>query len=122
MNVITKSGTNHIHGDAFDFLRNTDLDARDYYSPTRGVYHQNQFGGTAGGPIVRDKLFFFADYQGTRQNIGQGTGLVPVPSAADRSGNLSDLAGQLNGSVIGPAEASLLSQQLGYTVTVGEPF
>jgi hypothetical protein len=122
VNVITKSGTNHFHGDAFDFLRNTDLDARNYFSPTRGVYRQNQFGGTFGGPIRRDRLFFFADYQGTRQVIGESTGLVPVPSAADRTGNLSDQANQLSGSVIGPAVASSLTAGLGYAVTVGEPF
>lgn len=122
VNVITKSGTNQIHGNAFDFLRNTDLDARNYFSPARGVYHQNQFGGTLGGPIVRDKLFFFADYQGTRQNIGVSTGLVPVPSASDRSGNLSDVSSQLTGSVVGPAVANSLTQKLGYTVKVGEPF
>ena len=71
VNVITKSGTNRFHGNAFDFLRNTNLDARNYFSPTRGVYHQNQFGGTFGGPIIHNKLFFFADYQGTRQTIGK---------------------------------------------------
>lgn len=122
VNVITKSGTNQFHGDAFDFLRNTALDARNYFSPTRGVYHQNQFGGTFGGPLRHDRLFFFADYQGTRQTIGQSTGLVPVPSAADRMGNLSDVASQLTGTVVGPAVASSLSSKLGYPVSVGEPF
>lgn len=122
VNVITKSGTNQLHGDAFEFLRNTDLDARQYFNPTRGVYHQNQFGGTVGGPIVRDRLFFFADYQGTRQVVGDSTGLVPVPSAADRTGNLSDDSSQLTGTVVGPAFASSLSTKLGYPVAVGEPF
>jgi hypothetical protein len=122
VNVITKSGTDQFHGDAFDFLRNTNLDARNYYAQTRGGYHQNQFGGIFGGPIVRQKLFFFADYQGTRQSIGESTGLIAVPSAADREGNLSDVAGQLTGTVVGPAVASNLSQQLGYPVSVGEPF
>lgn len=122
VNVITKSGTNQFHGDAFEFLRNTNLDARNYFSPTRGVYHQNQFGGTVGGPLLRDRLFFFADYQGTRQTIGESTGLVPVPSAADRTGDLSDVADQLTGTVVGPAVASSLSTKLGYPVTVGEPF
>lgn len=122
VNVITKSGTNQFHGNAFDFLRNTDLDARNYFSPTRGVYRQNQFGGTLGGPILRDRLFFFADYQGTRQTIGESTGLVPVPSAADRTGDLSDVANQLTGTVVGTAVANSLSTKLGYQVTVGEPF
>jgi Carboxypeptidase regulatory-like domain len=122
VNVITKSGTNRFHGNAFDFLRNTNLDARNYFSPTRGAYHQNQFGGTFGGPIIRNKLFFFADYQGTRQTIGESTGLIPVPSAADRTGDLSDQAGSLTGMVVGPAVATTLSQGLGYPVSVGEPF
>ena len=82
INVITKSGTNQFHGDVFEFLRNTDLDARNFFSPTRGTFIQNQFGGTAGGPIVRNKIFFFSDYQGTRQIQGTDTGLIPVPSLA----------------------------------------
>ena len=86
INVVTKSGSNQFHGDAFDFLRNTDLDARNYYSPTRGVYIQNQFGGTIGGPILKSKAFFFADYQGTKQIIGT-TQNFPVPSLSDRAGN-----------------------------------
>src|SRR5207302_2844658 len=62
INVITKSGTNRIHGNVFEFLRNTNLDAKGYLDPLRGAYHQNQFGGTIGGPIKHDKIFFFADY------------------------------------------------------------
>src|SRR5271156_342242 len=95
INVITKSGNNAFHGDLFEFLRNTDLDARNYFSPTRGAFIQNQFGGTLGGPIKRNKIFFFADYQGTRQRQGVDTGLIPVPSAPDRTGNLSDQASSL---------------------------
>jgi hypothetical protein len=90
--VVTKSGTNAFHGDAFEFLRNTDLDARNYFSPTRGAFDQNQFGGTLGGPIRKNKVFFFADYQGTRSTQGIDTGEIPVPSLQDRSGNLSDVA------------------------------
>ena len=122
IDVVTKSGTNHWHGDVFEFLRNTDLDARDYFSPTRGTFDQNQFGGTLGGPIRRDKLFFFADYQGTRLTEGVPTGVIPVPSLQDRAGNLSDLASSLSGTVTGQNWASLLSKQLGYTVVPGEPY
>ncbi len=61
INVVTKSGTNDFHGDAFEFVRNTDLDARNYFSPTRGAFDQNQFGGTFGGPIRKNKIFFFTD-------------------------------------------------------------
>ena len=123
VNVITKSGGDSFHGDAFDFLRNTDLDARNFYSNQRGKYIQNQYGGTFGGPILRKrKLFFFADYQGTRQDIGQPTGLIAVPSAADRSGNLSDVSSGLTGTVAGSYWANQLSQELGYTVAAGEAY
>jgi len=132
ISVVTKSGTNALHGDAFEFLRNTNLDARNYFSPTRGAFDQNQFGGTLGGPIRRNKVFFFADYQGTRLIQGIDTGEIPVPSLQDRAGNLSDLANAFttvdqNGSrvpttVSGASWASQLSRKLGYGVTAGEPY
>jgi hypothetical protein len=127
ISVITKSGANAFHGNAFEFLRNTDLDARNYFSPTRGAFRQNQFGGTIGGPIRRDKLFFFLDYQGTRQTRGVDTGNIPVPSDADRTGDLLDFTtgpggSQLSGIVGGPYFANLLTQELGYGVTAGEPY
>jgi hypothetical protein len=122
VNVVTKSGGNHFHGNVFEFLRNTDLDARNYFSPTRGAFRQNQFGGTLGGPIHRDRVFFFADYQGTRQTQGVDTGTISVPSAADRLGNLSDLSNNLTGVVGGPYFANLLTQKLGYGVTSGESY
>jgi hypothetical protein len=132
INVVTRSGTNQFHGDVFEFLRNTDLDARNYFSPARGTYIQNQFGATLGGPVMRNRIFFFADYQGTRQIQGVSTGLIPVPSVQDRSGNLSDVASSFvtvdqNGNstptmVSGSYWASQLSQRLGYGVTAGEPY
>ncbi len=122
ISVITKSGTNKFHGSAFEFLRNTNLDARNYYSPTRGAFRQNQFGGTFGGPMRKDKLFFFGDYQGTRQTQGIDTGLISVPSDPDRRGNLSDLSSNLTGTVSGPYLATLLSRKLGYNVSAGEAY
>jgi Carboxypeptidase regulatory-like domain/TonB dependent receptor-like, beta-barrel len=145
INVVTKSGTNAFHGDLFEFVRSTDLDARNYFSPTRGVFDQNQFGGTFGGPIRRNKIFFFADYQGTRSTQGIATGQIPVPSIEDRTtGNMSD---QINSqgfdqlgfcgsqadpvsqqvfeipcTVSGPQIATMLSSRLGYPVTAGEPY
>src|ERR1700691_4843975 len=92
INVATKAGTNVFHGDVFEFARNTNLDARNYFSPTRGAFDQNQFGGTFGGPIRKSKVFFFGDYQGTRLTQGVDSGQIPVPSLQDRTGNLSDLA------------------------------
>ena len=122
ISVVTKSGTNEFHGDLFEFLRNTDLDARNYFSPTRGQFDQNQFGATIGGPILKNKLFFFADYQGTRLIQGVDTGEIPVPSVQDRSGNFSDVASSLTGTVSGPNIAQLLAGKLGYNVTAGEPY
>src|SRR5260370_12001045 len=77
VNVITKSGTNQLHGDLFEFLRNDDLNANDFFlnrnGQARPVLKQNQYGGTVGGPIIKDKLFLFGSYQGTPPVNGQGT-------------------------------------------------
>jgi hypothetical protein len=125
ISVVTKSGGNGFHGGAFDFLRNTDLDARNYFSPTRGAFRQNQFGGTFGGPIRRDKVFFFTDYQGTRQTQGIDTGEIPVPTAAQRAGNFIDPStgvSQLTGCVSGPYLAGLLAADLGSNVAANDPY
>ncbi len=133
INVVTKSGTNNLHGDAFEFLRNTDLDANTFFDKQttpvtpRPAFVQNQYGGVFGGPIRKDKLFFFLDYQGTRQTQGIDTGNIGVPSNADRTGNLYDFTtgpagNQLNGLVSGPYFANILTQELGYQVTAGEPY
>ncbi len=122
INVVTKSGTNAFHGDVFEFFRNTNLDARNYFSPSRGIFDQNQFGGTFGGPLKKNKIFFFADYQGTRLTQGVDTGQIPVPSQQDRSGNLLELASTLTGTVSGQSWANSLSQKLGYQVSPGEPY
>src|SRR5580698_4083087 len=125
INVITKSGTNAFHGNLFEFLRNTDLDAANYVFnglATRGVYHQNQYGGTLGGPVKRDKIFFFADYQGNRVVQGVNTGAVAVPSQAEHTGNFADRAGLLTGTVGGAAWAQTLQGELGYPVSAGENY
>src|SRR5580700_6669050 len=122
INVVTKSGSNAFHGAAFEFLRNTDLDARNFFDGTRGVFEQNQFGGVIGGPIEKNKVFFFADYQGTRTVQGIASPETSVPSLQDRAGNLSDIASTLTGTVSGPYTAKLLTQKLGYSVSEGEPY
>jgi hypothetical protein len=121
INVVTKSGGNAFHGSGFEFLRNTDLDAKNYFSKQRSTFEQNQYGGTLGGPIKRNKLFFFGDYQGQHTKQGQDTGVVAVPSLANRSGNFSDsptFTGKVNGSFL----AQTLTNILGYQVTSGEAF
>jgi len=122
VNVVTKTGSNRLHGAGFEFLRNTALDARNFFSPERSFYRQNQFGGILGGPIKKNQVFFFGDYQGTRQSQGIDTGLIPVPSLANRAGNLSGLSDSLTGTVGGPYLANLLSQKLGYAVSANEPY
>ena len=135
VDVITKSGTNQFHGDIFEFLRNTDLDANDYFrnsaGQTRPVLRQNQYGGVIGGPIIKNKLFFFGSYQGWKQTNGIGaTSLQSVflpllsPSASGRTAvalgkEFAGLAGlqggtkvAADGSNINPVALSLLNATL----------
>jgi hypothetical protein len=116
--VISKSGSNAFHGNAFEFFRDTNLDARGYFDPTRSAFNQNQFGGVIGGPIKRENIFFFTDYQATRTTQGVSTGNISVPTVAERNGTF----GGLTGSVSGPYLAALLAQKLAYPVTAGEPY
>src|ERR1700683_3023348 len=120
INAITKSGTNGFHGDAFEFLRNDKLDARNFFAPSKSELRRNQFGYAAGGPFWKSKLFWFSDYQGTRQVQGAETGLVTVPTAAQRAGDFDPSL--LTGTIDGPYWAQVLSQRLGYTVAQNEPY
>jgi hypothetical protein len=85
VNIITKSGTNTLHGSAFEFVRTPALNARRWDQPTKDEIHRNQFGGTIGGPIRRDRTFFFAAYQGTVFHNVLSTTSQPVPNAAQRA-------------------------------------
>jgi len=99
VNATTKSGTNRFHGSAWEFLRNDKFDARGYFeSPTdpKAPYKQNQFGATLGGPIIKEKVFFFGDYEGTRINSAQ-TVFETVPSVAETKGDFSDILGGQSG-------------------------
>jgi hypothetical protein len=89
VNAVTKSGTNTIHGDLFEFLRNGDLNARNTFAPLRDTLKRNQYGGTVGGPIKKDKLFIFGGYQGTLQRSYPTAAPAFVPTAAMLSGNFS---------------------------------
>ena len=88
VNATTKSGSNQIHGVVYEFLRNQAFDARNYFDQTLPPYHQNQFGATIGLPIIHDKLFLFADYEGLRLSQGQ-TNTALVPTAQQRAGDFS---------------------------------
>ncbi|HZQ55201.1 MAG TPA: TonB-dependent receptor [Bryobacteraceae bacterium] len=92
MNVVTRSGSNAFHGTLFDFLRNDVVNARNFFQSTVTPLHWNQFGGTLGGPIKRDKTFFFVSYQGFRESTSNYVNSIVVPSAAQRTGDFSALA------------------------------
>ena len=87
--AVTKSGSNSFHGDAFDFFRNGDMNARNFFAPTRDTLKRNQYGGTIGGPIMRNKLFFFFGYQGTRTRQDPSTTNAFVPTPAMLTGDFS---------------------------------
>ena len=109
VNLTTKSGTNDFHGSAFEFLRNEALNARNLFAPktaanpNKPVFRRNQVGFVAGGPVIKDRTFFFGDYQGTRQSIAR-VRISTVPTLAQRQGNFSSSLGaplffQPNGSI-----------------------
>jgi hypothetical protein len=133
INVVTKTGTNGYHGNLFEFLRNTDFDAANFFDKgQRAAYHQNQFGGTFGGPIKKDKIFFFADYQGNRLIQGVTQRIIGAPTSDLESGNLASvesmfLDGHGNPTVVnGTAFANQLTQQFasstGQIVQEGEKY
>src|SRR5215469_14979443 len=90
-NYVLKAGTNAFHGAAFEYFRNTDLDARGFFPATRPADHQNEFGGLMGGPIRKNKLFFFANYDGYRYLSGSTPILQSIPTLAARTGDFSGL-------------------------------
>jgi hypothetical protein len=93
VNVITKSGTNQFHGNVYEYFRNTILDARGYPDTTKPQLNQNQFGGTFGGPIKKDRTFFFLSYEGRRIRDGVPGNLLNVPTAGEFGGDFSDAGG-----------------------------
>ena len=88
-NYIFKSGTNQFHGGVFEYFRNTDFDARGFFAATTPIEHQNEFGASIGGPIKKNKLFFFGNYDGYRFLSATPPGLQTIPTAAERSGDFS---------------------------------
>lgn len=123
VNVVTKSGTNEFHGNAWEYFRNTDLNANNFFlkqsGQARGVLNQNQFGGTIGGPVMKDKLFFFGSYQGTREKNGLSTGclsggvLVPPGITSDAgSRTAAALEAEYGVPSIDPTALAALNAQL----------
>lgn len=112
VNLITKSGTNNFHGDIYEYFRNTVLDAQGYFNTTRPQWNQNQYGGTFGGPIKKDRTFFFTSYEGRRVRQGMPGEVVNVPTPAERTGDFSGVGGFANGGGISlqdPLVASVLN-------------
>lgn len=95
VNIVTRSGTNDIHGTLFEFLRNGKLNARNFFAPKQDTLKRNQFGGSVGGPIVKDRLFYFGTYQGTRARTAPSGRVAFVPTEAERRGDFSSTAKQL---------------------------
>ena len=99
VNVVTKSGTNHYHGDAWEFIRNDDLDAANYFNPVRTPLKQNQFGGAIGGPVIlphyngRNKTFFYVSYEGFRNHTASNNPYL-TPTPAQLGGDFSNLESQ----------------------------
>jgi hypothetical protein len=91
VNLVTKSGTNAFHGDAFEFLRNYHFNARNFFAPTRDSLKRNQFGGTLGGPIIKDRLFFFDGYQGRIEKSNPPTSTSFAPTAAMLAGDFTQI-------------------------------
>ena len=123
MNAVIKSGSNQIHGDGFEFYRDTFLDARNFFQSTTAPYHQNQFGATIGGPVLlphiydgKNKTFFFFSYQGIRNSVPQPFSVPTVYTAAQRAGAFPDLA-----TSTGTAAFPLLGDN-GTTYPAGTPY
>jgi hypothetical protein len=115
LNVITKSGSNQFHGSAYEFLQNSALNANNWFNNQNGIKisprRQNQFGGTLGGPIKKDRTFFFMDYQGTIA-ANTGTARAGVASAAERQGDFSELCSRAGGSFDAAGRCSAANGQL----------
>ena len=117
LNVVTKSGGSAFHGSLFEFLRNNLLNAKGYFDPHIGDFKQNDFGGTVGGPLQRNKTFFFASYEGRRTVQGISSSPVIVPTAAERTGDFS--AGPaFAGTLQDPAVAQALNARSGCAAAV----
>lgn len=107
VNLLTKSGTNHLHGSAYEYFRNNGLDARNFFNPVgeqQDLFHNNQYGFSLGGPLVKDKTFWFVAFEGQREGVGIPT-VASVPTQAQINQAIAD-----NGGVVNPVIASLLAR------------
>ncbi len=117
VNVVTKSGSNDFHGSTYEFFRNDALNAKGFFDSSKLAYLQNQFGATLGGPVRKDKTFFFVTYEGDRIRRGTSGDTVNVPTLAERSGDFSEGGnGQFQGSLSSDAFAATLNSRCGLTI------
>jgi len=114
VNTTMKSGDNGIHGSAFEFIRNSEVDARPTFAPKISPFRRNQFGGAIGAPVIKNKLFVFGDYQGFRQSTPVGVDFASVPTALMRQGNFSEL--------LSPSKSGLSQPYTITDVSTGLPF
>jgi Carboxypeptidase regulatory-like domain len=112
VNVVTKAGTNSVHGDVYEFFRNNVLNTKGFFDPAVPEYQQNQFGATLGGPIKKDKTFIFGSYEGNRLKQGISSGQVFLPTSAQANGNFS-AEGPFQGAVTDSTFASTLFNRPG---------
>src|SRR5579871_4319388 len=117
VNVITKSGTNQFHGDVYEYFRNTLLNAQGYFNTVKPQENQNQFGGTFGGPLKKDRTFFFTSYEGRRVRQGISGQTVIVPNSQERGGNFSNDT-QFSGSITDQFAADALNGRPGCTTAI----
>jgi len=121
VNVITKSGTNTFHGNIYEYFRNTVLDSRGYPDTSKPQLNQNQFGGTFGGPIKKDRTFFFLSYEGRRIRAGQPGQLLNVPTTQEFGGNFSAQGPFAGGISPGGFVAQVLDGRSGCDAALGLP-
>lgn len=119
-NIITRSGSNNFHGSAWEFLRNNAMDAKSFFADSVEPLHRNQFGGTFGGPIKKDRIFFFGYYEGLRNSQGE-TARTTVPSDSERQGNFGDLC-PVNGGTFNGAGLCIDNQTGQVSQTGGQLF
>lgn len=133
MSSTTKSGTNDIHGTLFEFFRNDKLNAGNYFTHTRPIIRRNQYGGTVGGPIIKNKTFFFFDMQFTKQRGTSAFNNLSVPTADFKRGDFSSILGPQVGTdalgravfqnqIFDPATARTVTNASGQSVVVRDPF
>ena len=120
VNVITKSGTNQWHGDVYEYFRNTVLNAQGYFNTVKPQENQNQFGGTFGGPIKKDRTFFFLSYEGRRVRQGISGQTVAVPTPQERTGNFSG-GSVFGGGITDATTAGALDGRPGCDTALGLP-